>query len=116
MTELLIVLKATLLFLLGLTATGLAGGWRASRRHIMLAATFTGVLILPLTGLLLPPISLGVDVPRIAQPAVAPSLLPSVETSRQAESVTQTQGKQQGGTNGVTILRIVWAMVVSTLL
>jgi hypothetical protein len=32
MTELLIVLKATLLQLLGLTATRLAGRWRGSRR------------------------------------------------------------------------------------
>jgi len=116
MTELLIVLKATLLLLLGLTATRLAGRSRASRRHIILAATFTGVLILPLTGLLLPTISVQVDVPRMVQSAVAPNVSPTVETSRQAESVTQSPVQEQRGTNVVTILRMVWAAIALTLL
>jgi beta-lactamase regulating signal transducer with metallopeptidase domain len=116
MIELMIVLKALLLLLLGLTATALAGRWRASRRHIILAATFAGVLILPLAAFLLPSIRLEVAVPRAAQPVAAPDVLPSLDTSRQVESATQVQIQQPGGINGVAVLRITWAAVALILL
>jgi beta-lactamase regulating signal transducer with metallopeptidase domain len=116
MTELLIVLKATLLLFLGLTATALAGRWRASRRHIMLAAMFAGVLILPLAAFLLPSIRLEVAVPRVTQPVTTPDAGPSVETSRQVESVTRARIQRSGGITAAMVLRITWAAVALTLL
>jgi beta-lactamase regulating signal transducer with metallopeptidase domain len=116
MTELLIVFKAALLLLLGLTATALAGRWRASRRHLMLAATFAGVLVLPLAAVLLPSVRLELAVPRVTQPVTTPDVAPSVETLRQVESVARVRIQQPGGITGVTVLRITWAAVALTLL
>ena len=49
-TEVTILVKATLIMMVGLGATQLAGKARASVRHVLLASTFAALLLLPLRG------------------------------------------------------------------
>jgi len=57
-----ILSKATLVLLLGLTATSLAKGKRASVRHLVLAAMFAALLALPLAVLTAPAVTIEVPV------------------------------------------------------
>jgi len=74
---------------------------------MILAATFAGVLILPLAAFLLPSVRLEVAVPSVTPPVTAPDVLPSVETSRQVE-VKQIRIQQPGRVNGAVVLRMIW--------
>lgn len=56
--ELAILLKATVLLALGLTAAWAAGRARASRRHLLLAATFAALLALPIVAAAAPAVAI----------------------------------------------------------
>ena len=62
MSELVLIVKMTLVAAIGLSATMLARRARASLRHAILASTFVALLLLPLATSLLPAITLEVPV------------------------------------------------------
>ena len=74
-TEVTILVKATLVMMVGLGATQLAGKARASVRHVLLASTFAAVLLLPFAVMLVPaaaiPIALDVAPSPAAQTAIS---------------------------------------------
>src|SRR5262245_62962236 len=67
--ELSLVVNATLILLSALLINRLAANSRASRRHIVLAVTFGGLLVLPATFLLLPATAIEVSMPATTSPA-----------------------------------------------
>ena len=75
--ELSILGKATLMLLLGLAAAGLASHARASRRHLLLAATFAALLALPAAVLLAPGVAIELPAPQTAGTAAAPVVAPA---------------------------------------
>jgi beta-lactamase regulating signal transducer with metallopeptidase domain len=68
-----ILAKVTVLLALGLTATWLAGRARASRRHLVLAATFAALLALPLVAVLAPAVAIELAASPPADSAAASS-------------------------------------------
>jgi beta-lactamase regulating signal transducer with metallopeptidase domain len=68
-TEATILLKATLIMMVGLGATQLAGKARASVRHVLLASTFAAVLLLPLAVMLIPAAAIPIAVDIAPSPA-----------------------------------------------
>ena len=73
--ELSILGKVTVMLLLGLAAARLAAHARASRRHLLLAATFAALLAIPLVAVAAPgvAIELAAPAPSVASPAPAPA-------------------------------------------
>jgi len=67
-----ILIKATVILALGLTAARLARRAQASVRHLLLAATFGALILLPLAALVVPNVVIQVPVPA-SSPRVAPS-------------------------------------------
>src|SRR5262245_31588954 len=116
MTELLIILKATIVLLLALGAVTSAGRWRASRRHIVLFMAFSALLILPLTALLLPAIRLEVSVPRAAPASVAPKSSPGIQDSREIVSVNRIVSSGERKIDGGLVLAVIWAIPALALL
>jgi beta-lactamase regulating signal transducer with metallopeptidase domain len=65
--ELSILLKATLMLVMGLAATQLAGRIRASRRHLLLAATFFTLFALPLIVVAVPGVTIELPAPHASE-------------------------------------------------
>jgi bla regulator protein blaR1 len=117
MTELLILLKATLILVLGLTASALAKRCRASRRHIMLAATFGALWILPLSVLVLPAARMEIPLPRSPRPAMTIGSAPSQSLQTSLKTVSASpNGSNPGGASVATVLRMVWVSFTLALL
>jgi beta-lactamase regulating signal transducer with metallopeptidase domain/ankyrin repeat protein len=71
--ELDILVKVTMVLLLGLIATRLAARARASVRHLLLASTLGGLIALPLTAALAPDLVVAIRLPQATDPGVAPT-------------------------------------------
>lgn len=74
--ELSILIKATVMLVLGLTAARLAGRARASVRHLLLAAMFAALLALPLIVVTVPEVTIEVPVPHAGDPIAASRAVP----------------------------------------
>lgn len=79
MSAVAVLIKATVLFTMGLTAVALVPRARASVRHLLLASTFAAVLALPVAAMLLPSLDVPVlgraleTVTAVPPPAVDPA-------------------------------------------
>jgi len=63
--ELSIIVKATIVLGLGLLAARVASYASASMRHLLLASTFAGLLLLPAAALVMPPLAIDVSTPQV---------------------------------------------------
>ena len=77
--ELSILIKATLLMIFGLAAVGLARHARASTRHLLLAATFATLLMLPIAIVAGPRLAVEIPAAQFSHSAVATGFTPSPE-------------------------------------
>lgn len=75
--ELSVLVKATILLALGLTAVWLARRGRASIRHLLLTATFAMLLALPLIVVTAPGMAIEVPLPRANDPGIAIRAVPT---------------------------------------
>ena len=71
--ELDILMKVTLVLLLGLIATRLAARARASVRYLLLASTLGALIALPLAAALAPDLVVAIQLPQAADPGAAPA-------------------------------------------
>ena len=81
--ELLILVKVTLLLVIGLTAVGLTRHARASIRHLLLATTFVMLLLLPLAIIAGPGFTIPIPVAQASRSAEASSAIVSTTTIAQ---------------------------------
>lgn len=79
--ELSIVVKATVVVTLGLLAARLARRARASARHLILASTFVGLLILPVTIMVVPDVAIAIPISGAGKAATSPSEAPQRTSS-----------------------------------
>ena len=71
--ELDILMKVTMVLLLGLIATRLAARARASVRHLLLASTLGALIALPLAAALAPDLVVAIQLPQATDPGAAPT-------------------------------------------
>jgi TonB family protein len=90
------VVKATLLVMLGLIGSAIAGRSRASVRHSLLAATFGVLLLLPVAAIVAPPVRLAVPAAeqKPAAPALSGAALPSLAVTTTSVSVGPRQASR----------------------
>jgi uncharacterized protein (TIGR03435 family) len=81
-----IVAKATLVVTLGLMGAWLARGNRAAVRHVVLAASFAVLMVLPIASILVPPVRIAV--PTVQQEWTAPPLFERAIDTNQASAPT----------------------------
>ena len=121
-SELDILLKVTMVLMLGLVTSGLATRARASVRHLLLASTLAALIGLPLAAAWAPDVVVGIQLPRAASPGAAPAdavgartqAPPRVEgvVSSAAGSLDAARGAWASST-GISIqagLRLLWAV------
>ena len=77
--ELSILGKATVMLVLGLTAARLAGRARASRRHLLLAATFATLLALPLIVVIAPGVTFELPASHAGDSVAASQAIPPLD-------------------------------------
>ena len=110
--ELAILVKATLIMLMGLGAAQLAAKARASARHVLLAATFGALALLPVAVLLVPDARIPIVINRLTDPAALPisgqppSPALSTGVSNRESSARPTVVSMP---TPATILRVGWA-------
>ena len=113
--ELALVVKATAAVALGLAAVWSAQRARASTRHLILASTFAGLLVLPVAMTIVPNVAIAVPVAvaertafsRLEAPAAAgPATAPLGVVARFADSRDR---RFLPGFTASTLIRIVWA-------
>jgi len=118
MTELSIAMKATFILILGLSATAITRRARASRRHLVLAATFCGLLaLLPLL-MLLPELTIVLPVPMQA-PLVDSAITDQPSTQSTMNSVNGVRTAIENEIQSLTfssVLRISWVIVMALVL
>lgn len=105
--ELSLLLKATIILTLGLTATWLARRARASRRHLLLAGTFASLLALPVVGFAAPEVTF--ELP--AAPATAIVAAPATAASGAAPTTAQSASSDRAATAGGSWSTPSWAAV-----
>ena len=71
--ELDILMKVTLVLLLGLIATRLAAQARASVRYLLLASTLGALIALPLAAALAPDLVVAIQLPQATDPGATPT-------------------------------------------
>jgi beta-lactamase regulating signal transducer with metallopeptidase domain len=112
MNELSLLVKATIVVAIGLTAAALARRTRASIRHVILASTFVALLVLPLTMALVPQVA--IEVPFAApqfpvttspepMPATVGGVLPQASVPQTAE------GARAWTPDWPLVVRQIWA-------
>jgi beta-lactamase regulating signal transducer with metallopeptidase domain len=110
--ELSIVVKATIVLGLGLIGAFLAHRARASVRHVVLATTFGGLLMLPLAVALMPRVVVGVSVAPFSDSMSAPSAGPyNPRIAGSADTLPQTTARERArpAVAAATIIRLIWA-------
>jgi ankyrin repeat protein/beta-lactamase regulating signal transducer with metallopeptidase domain len=95
--ELSIIGKATLMLLIGLTATWVAKRARASVRHLLMAATFATLLALPLIVLVGPVVTIELPVSYADESNTVSALVPPSDTLMTPNSGSPTHRTQQTG-------------------
>ena len=111
-TEATILLKATLIMMVGLGATQLAGKARASVRHVLLASTFAAVLLLPFAVMLVPAAAIPIAVdaaPSPASPAATPTPAASPRAGGAADLSQSAERSNVPIPTLSTLTRIGWA-------
>jgi beta-lactamase regulating signal transducer with metallopeptidase domain len=120
--ELDILMKVTMVLLLGLIATRLAARARASVRHLLLASTLGALIGLPLAAAVAPELVVAIQLPQVTDPGTAPTdaavfaraqaaARPEGLVSSAATSLDGARGAWQAST-GMSIpaaLRLLWA-------
>src|SRR5215468_3735401 len=111
MAELSILGKATIILVIGLTVVMLSRRARASVRHLLLAATLTAVLVLPLIVLAAPEVTIGVSASQTGEsidlrPA-APSVILTAPIGASFPS-RATESAPWALPSWLTIIRTVW--------
>jgi len=111
-----IVVKATVAVALGLVAAGSARRARASTRHLILACTFAGLLILPVAMAVVPNVAIAVPVSIAARTAASRPELPRATGSAAATAdvVARPAGERDrrflpAWFTASTLFRLVWA-------
>lgn len=102
-----LVVKATLIMVMGLVATGIARESRAAVRHALLAAMFAGLLVLPIAAIFAPavPIAIRDTTPVVAHVAAERDLvLPLPAATRPAALAAPPRSE------GITIRRVLFAV------
>ncbi len=120
MTELSLLLKATLVLAVGLTTARLIRRSRASVRHLVLVATFGGLLVLPLVAIWMPAITIRVPVAAVRDLASPPPAARATVDSRSIGSAVSTPitagGKGSSVLSWASTLRWAWAAGAAILL
>jgi ankyrin repeat protein/beta-lactamase regulating signal transducer with metallopeptidase domain len=120
--ELDILMKVTMVLLLGLIATRLAARARASVRHLLLASTLGALIALPLAAALTPDLVVAIQLRQATDPGAAPTdaaafaraqapARPEGLVSSAATSLGRARGAWQAST-GMSVpsaLRLLWA-------
>jgi beta-lactamase regulating signal transducer with metallopeptidase domain len=110
-----VVVKATLVLLVGLCAAWLARRSRASVRHLVLALTFAALLVLPAAAVLVP----GATIPSRAAAPAKPSTTERPRAPRQAlpmpAAPARTQSPSWSPPSLATSLAATWAAVAAML-
>ncbi len=121
--ELSLLLKATIILTLGLTATWLARRARASRRHLLLAGTFASLLALPVVGLAAPEVTFELPAAPAAAIAAAPAAAQNGAAPAPAQSTPADRAAAAGDAwsmpSWAAIARAIWlsgALVLLALL
>lgn len=114
--ELSIIVKATVAVALGLVAVWSARRARASTRHLILASTFAGLLILPVAMTVVPNVAIGVPVSVAERPADSRSEAPRATGSAATAAGVVTSPAEvrdrrllPAWLTASTLIRIVWA-------
>jgi bla regulator protein blaR1 len=117
LSELSIVVKTTVVLVLGVGAARIARHAAASTRHFILTATFVALLILPVAISAMPDIAVGVPIPSAvsSQAFLSGAARPSTSASAAADSsdALATAGRSSAGRarpliTGRFFMRIVW--------
>jgi beta-lactamase regulating signal transducer with metallopeptidase domain/ankyrin repeat protein len=120
--ELDILMKVTMVLLLGLIATRLAARARASVRHVLLASTLGGLVALPVAAALAPDMVVAIRLPQATDPEGAPTdaaavaraqapARPAGLVSSAATSIDGARAAWQASTgmSVPAVLRLLWA-------
>ena len=97
--QLSVLAKATITMLLGLAAARLAKRARASTRHVLLAATFGGLLLMPVALVLVPPAAIEIPVDRIVESLEPAAALPQEPAPAASNSNDAARAASAGGTH-----------------
>ena len=111
LVELSILGKATIILVIGLTVVRLSRRARASVRHLLLAATLTAVLVLPLIVLAAPEAPIGVSASQSSESAdLRPAALSVILTAPIGASFPSraTESAPRSLPSWMTIIRTVW--------
>jgi beta-lactamase regulating signal transducer with metallopeptidase domain len=111
-TEATILLKATLIMIVGLGATQLAGRARASVRHVLLASTFAAVLLLPLAMMLVPAAAIPIAVDVVSSPAAQTAMPTPAASPNAGDAANLPTSAERSGVpipTLSTLTRIGWA-------
>ncbi len=109
--ELSVVAKLTVLLVFALLAVRLARTARASVRHAFLAATFSGIAVLPLATYAIPPVPVDVPVPVVESQAAALGNAGSVIAPRQESGAAPRAGTASAPTISTAgLVRAIWAL------
>src|SRR5688500_12106326 len=99
--ELDILLKVTMVLVLGVMATGLATRARASVRHLLLASTLGALIGLPLAAVLAPDLVVAVQLPQVTAPAGADATTSAgTQATPQPESLVSSAAASLDGARG----------------
>src|SRR5206468_6903747 len=112
LTELSILAKATIVLVLMLVVVRLARRARASERHVLLAATFAILLLLPALTLLMPAIPIAVSTAATGEAGVSASAAWSTEPMESNAERSVVDARPSNSFSLATILRTAWAVGV----
>lgn len=103
--ELDILMKVTMVLLLGLIATRLAARARASVRHLLLASTLGALIALPLAAAFAPDLVVAIRLPQATDPGAVPTNVPAVA---RAHVPARTEGFVSSANTSLAGARAAW--------
>jgi ankyrin repeat protein/beta-lactamase regulating signal transducer with metallopeptidase domain len=103
--ELDILMKVTMVLLLGLIATRLAARARASVRHLLLASTLGALIALPLAAALAPDLVVAIRLPQATDPGTAPTNAAAVA---RAQAPARPEGLVSSANTSLAGARAAW--------
>ena len=109
--ELSIVAKVTVLLVFALLAVRVAKTARASVRHVFLAATFSGIAVLPLATYAISPVPVDIPLPVVESRATAFGNAGSAIGPRQeADVASRAETASAPPVSTASVLRAIWAL------
>jgi beta-lactamase regulating signal transducer with metallopeptidase domain len=112
MSELSLIVKATVILTVGLAAAALARRTRASIRHVILASTLLALLLLPVTTVVVPEVAIELPMassPAVSAPATNAALLSRTDATTSAASTAAAAPTRSSLPPWPDIVRGVWA-------